>query len=230
MAFADEYQGVEAHGNTKLHVIHTNDKKQMAITLSQYERHLSLQRHKIVGIDLEYNNEPEATQKSTLCQLSIGKKHPVLLFQLNAAERCTVFDNFLADPRYTFAGFSIDGDKKRLERVNLEVANFVDIQKEWRVPEATKELDSLGDVSGMLINDYYNNMKKKITDDEHKHWATLPLSMRHIEYAAKDAYAAYEIWNRITLTQDGLRRAKLEKEEPPKKHARSSWGWGDATW
>ncbi|XP_073360227.1 uncharacterized protein [Aegilops tauschii subsp. strangulata] len=204
MAFVDEYQGVEAHGTTKLHVIHTNDKKQMAITLAQYERHLSLQHHKIVGIDLEYNNDPEAT--------------------------CTIFDNFLADPRYTFAGFSIDVDKTRLERVNLEVANFVDIQKEWKVPEATKELDSLGDVSGMIIDDYYNNMKKKITDDEHKHWATLPLSMRHIEYAAKDAYAAYEIWNRITLTQDGLRRAKLEKEEPPKKRARSSWGWGDANW
>ncbi|XP_073358094.1 uncharacterized protein [Aegilops tauschii subsp. strangulata] len=219
MAFADEYQGVEAHGNTKLHVI-----------LAQYERHLSLQRHKIVGIDLEYNNEPEATQKPALCQLSIGKKHPVLLFQLSAAERCTVFDNFLADPRYTFVGFSIDSDKKRLDRVNLEVNNFVDIQKEWRVPEATKELDSLGDVSGMLIDDYYNNMKKKITDDEHKHWATLPLSMRHIEYAAKDASAAYEIWNRITLTQDGLRRAKLEKEEPPKKRARTSWGWGDTNW
>ncbi|XP_073353672.1 uncharacterized protein [Aegilops tauschii subsp. strangulata] len=169
MAFADEYQGVEAHGNTKLHVIHTNDKKQMAITmqirkgkhqvvtitLAQYEHYLSIQRHKIVGIDLEYNNEPEATHKPALCKLSIGKKHPVLLFQLSAAERCTIFDNFLADPR--------------LERVNLEVANFVDIQKEWRVPKATKELDSLGDVSGMLIDDYYNNVKKKITDDEHKH-------------------------------------------------------------
>ncbi|XP_073363156.1 uncharacterized protein [Aegilops tauschii subsp. strangulata] len=201
MAFSDEYKGVEAHGNTKLHVIHTNDKKQMAISLAQYERHLSLQRHKIVGIDLEYNNEPEATQKPALCQLSIDS-----------------------------VGFSIDGDKTRLERVHLEVANFVDIQKEWRVPEATKELDSLGEVSGMLIDDYYNNMKKKITDDEHKRWATLPLSMRHIEYAAKDAYAAYEIWNRITLTQDGFRPAKLEKEEPPKKRAMSSWGWGDANW
>ncbi|XBI00952.1 hypothetical protein VPH35_129846 [Triticum aestivum] len=199
MTFTDEYKGdnaVEAHGNTKLHVIHTNDKKQMAITLAQYERHLSLQRHKIVGIDLE----------------------------------CTIFDNFLADPRYTFAGFSSDSDKTRLERVKLEVANFVDIQKEWRVPEATKPLDSLGDVSGVLIDDYYNNMKKKITDDKHQRWATLPLSRRHIEYVAKDAYAAYEIRNRITLTQDGLRRAKLEKEEPPKKRARSSWGWGEPDW
>ncbi|XBH83018.1 hypothetical protein VPH35_071554 [Triticum aestivum] len=199
MTFTDEYKGdkaVEAHSNTKLHVIHTNDKKQMAFTLAQYECHLSLQRHKIVGIDLE----------------------------------CTVFDNFVTDPMYTFAGFSINGDKTRLERVKLEVANFVDIQKEWRLPEATKALDSLGDVSGILIDDYYNNMKKKITDDEHKRSDTLPLSMRHIEYAAKDAYAAYEIWNRITLTQDGLRRAKLEKEEPPKKSARSSWGWEEPNW
>ena len=61
------------------------------------------------------------------------------------------------------------------------------------MPEATKELDSLGDVSGMLIDDYNNNLEKKITDDEHRRCATLPLSMRHIEYAAKDAYAAYEI-------------------------------------
>ncbi|XBI38328.1 hypothetical protein VPH35_123387 [Triticum aestivum] len=169
----------------------------MAISLAQYERHLRLQRHKIVRFDLEYNNEPEATQKPALVQLSVGKTQPVLFFQLSAAERCTVFDNFLADPR---------------------------------VPEATKELDSLGDIFGMLIDDYNNNMRKKITNDEHRRRATLPLSMRHIEYAAKDAYAAYEIWNRITLTQDGLRRAKLEKEEPPppKKRARSSGGWGDA--
>ncbi|VAH77176.1 unnamed protein product [Triticum turgidum subsp. durum] len=154
MAFTDDYKGdkaVEAHGNTKLHVIHTNDKKQMAISLTQYERHLSLQGHKIVDIDLEYNNEPEVTQKPALCQLSIGKNHPMLLFQMSATERCTVFDNFLADPRYTFAGFSIDGDKTRLQRVNLE---------------------------------------KNITNNEHRCWATLPLSMRHIEYASKDAYTA----------------------------------------
>jgi len=82
----------------------------------------------------------------------------------------------------------------------------------------------------MLIENYYNNMKKKITNDEHRRWAALPLSMRHIKYAAKDAYAAYEIWNHIILTLEGLHHAKLEKEEPPKKRARSSGGWGDANW
>ncbi|KAE8792874.1 hypothetical protein D1007_32509 [Hordeum vulgare] len=57
-------------------------------------------------------------------------------------------------PKYTFAGFCIDGNKTKLERVNLEVTNFIDIQKEWRVPESTKELDSLADVAGMLVDDY----------------------------------------------------------------------------
>ncbi|XP_073357984.1 uncharacterized protein [Aegilops tauschii subsp. strangulata] len=110
MAFSDKYKDVEAHGNTKLHIIHTNDKKQMAISLAQYERHLRLQRHKIVGIDLEYNNEPGAMQKPALVQLSVGKTQPVLLFQLSVAERCTIFDNFLANPRYTFARARHSGD------------------------------------------------------------------------------------------------------------------------
>ncbi|XBJ01876.1 hypothetical protein VPH35_021410 [Triticum aestivum] len=137
MGFIDKYWNMEAHGNTKLHVIHTNDKMQMATSLELY----------------------------------------------------------------AFASFSIASDKTRLERVNLEVANFVDVQKEWRVSEATKELDSLADVAGLLIDDYNNNMKKKITNEEHRRGATLPLTMKHIEYAAKDAYAVYKIWNRITLTQ-----------------------------
>jgi len=139
----------------------------------------------------------------------------VLLFQLSAADKnCTRFDNFLADPRYTFVGFSIDGDIEMLGRVGLEIAHFVDIQKEWRVPTATKPLDSLGDVSGILVHDV------ELTNAERSRWACMPLSMRHIEYAAKDAYAAYEIWSRLTIIQEGLRRAKLDKEQT-RKRARS---------
>ncbi|XP_073363131.1 uncharacterized protein [Aegilops tauschii subsp. strangulata] len=193
MGFVDEYKQVQAHSNKKLHVIHTNDKKQMVTSLEQYECDLRLQRHKIIGIDLEYTNEPDETRKPALLQLPVGKTQPVLLFQLSAAKRCTVFDNFLADPRYTFVGFPVGGDKTRFEHVNPEVADFVDIQKEWSVPEATKELESLADVTGMLVDDYYNNMKNKITNEEHKRWDSLPLVMMHIEYATKDVYIMYEI-------------------------------------
>ncbi|XP_073357814.1 uncharacterized protein [Aegilops tauschii subsp. strangulata] len=224
MGFIKEFMEVQAHGNTKLHMIHTNDLHKAATTIEEYKQHLEFKCHKIVGVDVEYTNDVGVDRKLALVQLSVGKDHPVLLFQLSAADKnCTRFDNFLADPRYTFAGFSIDGNIEMLRRVGLEIAHFVDIQKEWWVPTATKLLDSLGDVSGIIVDDYYNNMKKKLTNAEHQRWACMPLSMRHIEYAAKDAYAAYEIWSRLTIIQEGLRRAKLEKEQT-RKRARS---WGD---
>ncbi|XP_073353985.1 uncharacterized protein [Aegilops tauschii subsp. strangulata] len=132
MGFTREFMEVQAHGNTKLHVIITNDLHKATTTIEQYERHLQFGRHKIVGVD----------------------DHPVLLFQLSAADKnCTKFDNFLADPRYMFVGFSIDGDIEMLGRVGLELAHFVDIQKEWRVPTATKPLDSLRDIAGILVDD-----------------------------------------------------------------------------
>ncbi|XP_073362253.1 uncharacterized protein [Aegilops tauschii subsp. strangulata] len=194
MGFTREFMEVQAHGNTKLHVIHTNDLHKAATTIEQYERHLQFERHKIVGVDVKYTNDHGEDQKPALVQLSVGKYHPMLLFQLSVADKnYTKFDNFLADPRYTFVGFSIDGDIEMLGRVGLEIAHFIDIQKEWRVPIATKPLDSLGDVSGILVHDV------GLTNAERSRWACMPLSMRHIEYTAKDAYAAYEIWIRLTI-------------------------------
>src|SRR3954470_2861558 len=110
---------------------------------------------------------------------------------------------------YEFAGFCIDQDKENLSRSNLYVSNFTDVQENWRVLEGTKELDSLGDVSAAIINDYYVNMKAKITNQEHSQWDDI-LTRWHIEYAAKDAYTAFEIWSRITTVQNGLTRSIKE--------------------
>ncbi|KAF7081110.1 hypothetical protein CFC21_085083 [Triticum aestivum] len=207
-----EFMEVQAHGNTKLHVIHTNDLHKAATTIEQFERYLQFERHKIVGVDVKYTNDHGEDQKPALAQLSIGKDHPVLLSQLSAADKnCTMFDNFLADPRYMFVGFSIDGDIEMLGRIGLEIAHYVDIQKECKVPTATKPLDSLGDVSGILVHDV------ELTNTEHQRWACMHLSMRHNEYAAKDAYAAYEIWSCLSIIQEGLRREKLDKEQTRKR-------------
>ncbi|XBI02064.1 hypothetical protein VPH35_130687 [Triticum aestivum] len=214
MGFTKAFE-VQAHGKTKLKVIHTNELHKAATIIEQCERHLELERHKIVGVDVEYTNDVGEDQKPALVQLSVGKDHPVLLFQLSATDKnCTRFDNFLADPRYTFVGFSIDGDIEMLGCVGLEIAHFIDIQKEWRVPTATKPVDSLGDASGILVHDV------ELTNAEKQHWARMPLSMRHIGYAGKDAYAAYEIWSRLTIIQEGLRREKLDKKQT-RKRARS---------
>ncbi|XP_073359778.1 uncharacterized protein [Aegilops tauschii subsp. strangulata] len=138
MGFTREFMEVQAHGNTKLHVIHTNELHKAATIIEQYKRHLQFERHKIVGVDVEYTNDVGEDQRTALVQLSVDKDHLVVLFQLSAADKnCTTFGNFLADPRYTFACFSIDGDLEMLDRVGLEIAHFVNIQKEWRVPTTT---------------------------------------------------------------------------------------------
>ena len=111
MGFIKELKEVEAHSTIKLHAIHTNDLKKVEETINHYEQHLKYQRNKIVGVDVENTDESAHKQKAALVQLSVGKTQPVLLFQLSAAEdKCTAFDNFLADTWYTFAGFSIDQD------------------------------------------------------------------------------------------------------------------------
>ena len=40
MVFTKEFKEVQVHGNTKLHVIHTNNLEKTANTVEQYERHL----------------------------------------------------------------------------------------------------------------------------------------------------------------------------------------------
>ncbi|KAI5011856.1 hypothetical protein ZWY2020_023990 [Hordeum vulgare] len=192
-----EIKEVQAHGTTKLHVIHTNDLRKVKAIIDKYDQHLQIQHNKIVGVDVEHTYEAAHKQKAVLTQLSIDKTQPVLLCILITAEHSWT--------------------------VGLHIMHFVDIQKQWRVPESTKYLDSLGDVSSMLIDDYYMSMKQKLKNEDHKRWACMPLSMKHVQ-DGKDAYTAYEIWSRITVTQDGLRCAMLEKS---KKRGRT---WEDDGW
>ncbi|KAE8817243.1 hypothetical protein D1007_05134 [Hordeum vulgare] len=175
MGFIKEFREVEAHDN-KLHVIHTNDLQEMKDTARHYKHHLKSQHNKILGVEVQYTNEPAHEQKAALVQLSVGKTQPVLLFQL---------------------------------------------------PERTNYFDSLGDVSTILIDDYYIDMKYKLTDEDHTRSKRKPLSKKHISYAAKHAYAAHEIWSRITRTQDGLRHAKMEKS---KKCTKTSGHYGHRRW
>ncbi|KAE8817244.1 hypothetical protein D1007_05135 [Hordeum vulgare] len=150
MGLIKELREVESHGNTKLQVTHTNDLHKVENTIKHYEQHLK-------------------------------KTKPVLLFQLSTTEdKCMLFDNFGYDTRYTFVGFCIDGDIEKLDRVGLKIGHFMDILKEFRVPESTKCMDSLGDVSNILIDYYYTYMKHKMMDEDHGRWAKMPLSERHI--------------------------------------------------
>ncbi|XP_073357812.1 uncharacterized protein [Aegilops tauschii subsp. strangulata] len=94
---------------------------------------------------------------------------------------------FLKEDRfYTFAGFSIEGDKEMLRSSGLEI-------------NPDKERDP----------PFYKQTKDKIDRvEDHKLWGISPLPNYLIEYASIDAYAPYESWKRIENIREGLESAK----------------------
>ena len=50
-------------------------------------------------------------------------------------------------------------------------------------------------------------MKSKMTNDEHQLWGIAPLSEKHMQYAAKDAYVAYELYKLLDFYERGRYRA-----------------------
>ena len=118
---------------------------------------------------------------------------------------------------YTFAGFSIEGDKQKLQASGLEINpnKYINILRKWRVPYmGRKRFHSLADVAGSVIDPFYKNMKKKIDREvDHKLWGISPLPDYLIEYATIDAYTTYESWKRIENIREGLECAKARVEE-----------------
>ncbi|XBH56183.1 hypothetical protein VPH35_078086 [Triticum aestivum] len=118
---------------------------------------------------------------------------------------------------YTFASFSIEGDMRMLNKSGLEVNlnNFIDMQRKWKVPTNNKFYDSFADVAGSVVHPFYKGMKKKIdTEEDHKLWGISPLPDKLIEYAGVDAYGTYKSWKIIDNIVTGWDISKEQEADP----------------
>lgn len=86
----------------------------------------------------------------------------------------------------------------------------MDIQTKWVGPCEYKNLDSLADVAGLIIDDYYVCKKNGFDRKLHQGWADR-VCMDRIQYAYRDTYACYDIWMHITLIWEGLIEANERK-------------------
>ncbi|XP_073363631.1 uncharacterized protein [Aegilops tauschii subsp. strangulata] len=132
-----------------------------------------------IGVDVEYTREDEPPQRAAVLQLCVEEL--CLVYHITAATKWPKsLRPFLKENRfYTFAGFSIEGDKEILRS------------------------------SGSVIHPFYKQMKDKIDRvEDHKLWGISPLPNYLIEYAAIDAYATYESLKRIENIREGLESAK----------------------
>ncbi|XBH62830.1 uncharacterized protein [Aegilops tauschii subsp. strangulata] len=170
-----------------------------------------------IGVDVEYASKDEPPQMAAVIKLCMEEL--CLVYHIAAATKWPKrLKEFLQEEKlYTFAGFSIEGGKRMLNKSGLEINpnNFIDMQHKWKVPTTKKLYDSLADVAASVIHPFYKGMKKKIdTREDHKLWGISPLPYKLIGYAGIDAYAKYNSWKIIDNITTGWEIAKEQEDDP----------------
>ncbi|KAM0851342.1 hypothetical protein ACQ4PT_052476 [Festuca glaucescens] len=163
-------------------VLYTNMASSVESWLVKAEGVLDASARKIVGLDVEYDKSRDSyfrKKKAAVIQLCYGKD--VLVYHIyHADEECP--------------------------KLRLPVHNLKDIQQIWRDPEKSwKRTQGLKDVAAAIIDPYYEQMKDGFGNTEHNMWANAPpLPEKHLEYAARDAYATYEVYRRLDVYERGF--------------------------
>ncbi|KAM0826703.1 hypothetical protein ACQ4PT_068699 [Festuca glaucescens] len=189
-------------------VLYTNAASSVDAWITDAESSLDSSTRKIVGVDVEYdklNGTYFSPKKAAVIQLCVGTD--VLVYHIcHADERSEKLYEFLYGWRYTFAGFCVAEDRTVLSRSKCYIHNLNDIQAIWRDPDNTKKrLQGLKDVAAAIIDPIYLEMKDGFGRKEHRMWADPPpLPPKHLEYAARDAYATYEVYRRLDVFERGF--------------------------
>ena len=84
---------------------------------------------------------------------------------------------------------------------------YVDLQDEYFKITGIDRA-GMSTMATRLIDPWYNDMKKKFHHKQHKRWGVIPLDKINLEYAAIDAWVAYELYRKIVLKKavDGSSR------------------------
>ncbi|KAM0886356.1 hypothetical protein ACQ4PT_029757 [Festuca glaucescens] len=189
-------------------VLYTNATSSVDAWIIDAESSLDSSARKIVGVDDEYdklNGSYFSPKKAVVIQLCVGTD--VLVYHIcHDDERSEKLYEFLYGWRYTFAGFCVAEDRTVLSRSKYYIHNLKDIQAIWRDLDNTKKrLQGLKDVAVAIIDPIYLEMKDGFGRKEHRMWADPPpLPPKHLEYAARDAYATYEVYRRLDAFERGF--------------------------
>ena len=84
------------------------------------------------------------------------------------------------------------GEKEERDDSAIWCNKLVDIQKQYKIISNGQEKDSVVDLAETIIDPWYANMK----EDDLNTWE-VPLNLAYITYAAKDAYACYDMYRQI---------------------------------
>ncbi|XP_073360355.1 uncharacterized protein [Aegilops tauschii subsp. strangulata] len=175
---AKRHHGETSNKSTNLDDVHVpGEKRAYTTTLTGVELHGK------ETLEIVCTSEPDkADDMMSRLRMKGGDLYPSFIGVDVEPKR---LKEFLQEEKlYTFAGFSIEGDKRMLNKSGLEIKpnKFIDMQRKWKDPTNNKYYDSLADVAGSVIHPFYKGMKKKIdTEEDHKLWGISPPPDRLIE-------------------------------------------------
>lgn len=139
-------------------------------------------------------------------QLAMGQHVLVYHFCRKGMHQCPPsLHHFLTQKQITFSTVDIRGDTRKLngEGITLPSWYHVDMQDVLKFPPERGDRAGMGYLAGVVIDPSYMQMAK-LTEDQHQHWHDTPLSQEQLEYAARDGYVSYELWNRTCNIKYGL--------------------------
>ncbi|XBI38839.1 hypothetical protein VPH35_123753 [Triticum aestivum] len=228
-AYTRTLTGVELHNKETLEIICTSEPDKADEMMSRLRMKGGGLYPSFIEVDVEHTGDDEHPQMAAV--LLLGIEELCLVYHIAAATKWPFIQQkrklnlkpkhlkeFLSEEKlYTFTGFSIEGDKRMLNKSGLEINpnNFIDMQRKWNVPTNNKFYDSLADVAGSVIHPFYKSMKKKIDmEEDHKLWGISLLADKLIEYAGVDAYAMYKSWKIIDNIVIGWDISKEQEADP----------------
>ena len=106
-----------------------------------------------------------------------------------------------------FASVDITNDKIKMKCTwGFEISSVchIDLQAIFRLEHLKTGMAATA--SAVLDEDAYKDMKKIFKSGQHYLWEKYPLDGCNIEYAAIDAYVAYEVYRKIRIVNYGQRQ------------------------
>ena len=135
----------------------------------------------------------EASDGPHVLQLSTRER--AWVFQLHDLECRAVAADLLARPGIAKAGFGLGDDRKRIiQKFGVEPADVLELNSIFKAQGYRKEVGVKGAVA-VLFKQRFQKSKKAATSN----WANERLSESQLVYAANDAYAAYRVWEALSL-------------------------------
>ena len=136
-----------------------------------------------------------------------------------------MFDAFLRNWHYKFAGFDICTDNKMLYHscTPLFIMNHVDIHAIWSNPDRTSfRNERLMDVAALFVDPSYKDYNGGLTDADHRLWGAEYLSDEHVNYDVKNAFVRSELYKKLHIYERGFFHSLYSKK---KDFDKKEWGW-----